>query len=53
MLRMILGKYIYGTMMMDCQVSNKKAKLELDWRLKYPTYQEGLKATVEAYMKKS
>jgi nucleoside-diphosphate-sugar epimerase len=52
-LRLILGKYIYETMMMDCQVSNAKAKSELGWELQYPTYKEGLKATVEAYLKKT
>ena len=52
-LKIIMGKYIYGTLMMDCKVSNKKAKLELDWQLKYPTYKEGLEATVEAYLKKA
>ena len=52
-LRLILGKYIYETMMMNCQVSNAKAKAELDWQLKYPTYREGLKATVDAYLKKT
>jgi len=52
-LRILLGKYIYGTMMMDCKVSNNKAKHELEWQLKYPTYKEGLQATVSAYLKKA
>jgi nucleoside-diphosphate-sugar epimerase len=52
-LRLALGKYLYETMMMDCRVSNKKAKNELNWKLKYPTFREGLQATVETYLKKT
>jgi nucleoside-diphosphate-sugar epimerase len=52
-LKMALGKYVYETMMMDCRVANEKAKRKLAWKLKYPTYMEGLKATVEAYLKKT
>jgi nucleoside-diphosphate-sugar epimerase len=50
-LRIILGKYVTDTIMMDCRVSNKKAKTELGWSPVYPTYREGLKATVTEYRK--
>lgn len=48
LLRMIMGRMIYETVTMDCRVSNAKAKEELDWQPSYPTYKEGLKATVES-----
>ena len=50
-LRLILGKYVAETMMMDCRVSNKKAKEILGWSPRYSTYKEGLKATVAEYRK--
>jgi nucleoside-diphosphate-sugar epimerase len=50
-LRLLLGSYVTDTLMMDCVVSNEKAKKLLGWDLKYPTYREGLPATLEAYRK--
>jgi nucleoside-diphosphate-sugar epimerase len=44
--RMILGKLLVETMEMDCVVSNEKAKQELGWELKYPSYREGLVAAI-------
>ncbi len=46
--RLIMGKLISETMNMDCRVSNNKAKAELGWMPKYPTYREGLKATIDS-----
>jgi len=46
--RLIMGKFIYDTMNMDCRVTNIKAKTELGWAPKFPTYKEGLKATIDA-----
>jgi len=46
--RLVLGKLMVETVMMDCRVSNAKAKRRLDWKLEYPTYREGLPATVRA-----
>ena len=51
LLRILLGKYVTETMMMNCVVSNLKAKKQLEWKLSYPTYKEGLKATIDAYQK--
>jgi len=51
LIRIGAGKYIYDTVTMDCIVSNAKAKKELDWQLKYPTYREGIKATISALEK--
>jgi nucleoside-diphosphate-sugar epimerase len=49
--RLLLGKYVSETLMMDCVVSNAKAKIELGWAPVYPTCQEGLQATVALYRK--
>jgi nucleoside-diphosphate-sugar epimerase len=48
MARIILGGLLLSIMQMDCVVTNEKAKRELGWELKYPSYQEGLKATIES-----
>jgi len=47
MARIILGGLLLSIMQMDCVVTNEKAKRELGWELEYPSYQEGLKATIE------
>jgi nucleoside-diphosphate-sugar epimerase len=41
--RILKGNLTLKTVLMDCKVSNNKAKSELGWELKYPTYREGLK----------
>jgi nucleoside-diphosphate-sugar epimerase len=46
-IRFVLGKLLYETITMNCRVSNAKAKKQLDWELKYPTYREGLPATIK------
>jgi 2-alkyl-3-oxoalkanoate reductase len=47
-LRVVLGKYLFETMQMDCQVSNQKLKRELGWAPRYASYREGLAATIAA-----
>jgi nucleoside-diphosphate-sugar epimerase len=37
---------------MNCKVSNSKAKKYLDWELKYPSYEEGLKTTLKEMKEK-
>jgi nucleoside-diphosphate-sugar epimerase len=44
--RLVLGKELIETMKMDCVVSNEKAKRELGWQLRYPSFREGLKETM-------
>jgi len=46
-IRIVMGKLIYETVTMNCRVSNAKAKRYLDWKLKYPTYREGLPAAIK------
>ncbi len=46
-IRILMGTLIYETVTMNCRVSNAKAKTHLNWKLKYPTYLEGLPATIE------
>ena len=46
--KLILGKRLVETAMMHCKVSNAKAKRMLGWTLRYPSFREGLEATVEA-----
>ncbi len=47
-LRLVLGKLLYQNLTMNCRVSNAKAKNELGWKLKYPSYREGLPETIKA-----
>jgi len=51
LIRIAMGKLMYETITMNCQVSNAKAKKYLNWKLKYPTYREGLPAAIEAIEK--
>ncbi|MBD3407568.1 MAG: NAD-dependent epimerase/dehydratase family protein [Candidatus Lokiarchaeota archaeon] len=44
--RLIMGKALVKTMEMNCIVTNEKAKRELGWSLRYPSYKEGLKVTI-------
>jgi len=46
-IRIVMGKLIYETVTMNCRVNNAKAKKHLDWKLKYPTYREGLPAAIK------
>jgi nucleoside-diphosphate-sugar epimerase len=44
--RLAFGKDFYDVSRMNCKVSNAKAKKTLDWRPQYPSYREGLVATI-------
>jgi nucleoside-diphosphate-sugar epimerase len=46
-LRIVLGKYIYPTIMMNARVSNALIKSELGWQPKFPSYREGLQSLAE------
>jgi nucleoside-diphosphate-sugar epimerase len=45
-IRMALGNDFYQVIRMNCKVSNAKAKRMLDWHPQYPSYMEGLEATI-------
>jgi nucleoside-diphosphate-sugar epimerase len=45
-IRIAMGKLIYETVTMSCRVSNAKAKEQLGLKLKFPTFREGLPATI-------
>jgi nucleoside-diphosphate-sugar epimerase len=45
--KMAIGKLLYETVTMNCVVSNSKAKQQLDWTLRYPSFREGLPATID------
>ncbi len=46
LIRLVLGRDFYEIIRMDSKVSNQKAKDILGWKLKYPSYKEGLEATI-------
>ena len=46
-IKLILGKDFYEIIRMNCKVSNEKAKKILDWELEYPSYKDGLTATIK------
>jgi nucleoside-diphosphate-sugar epimerase len=50
-IRVVLGKLLYEAITMNCRVCNAKAKEQLGWQPKYPTYREGLPATVQVLEK--
>jgi nucleoside-diphosphate-sugar epimerase len=45
--RLVMGKLLIETMNMDCVVSNERMKQVLGVELKYPSYIEGLTATIK------
>jgi nucleoside-diphosphate-sugar epimerase len=45
-IRRVLGRLLTETITMDCMVSNAKAKERLGWAPAYPSYREGLDATI-------
>ena len=47
-LRLILGKLLVEAATMNCRVTNAKAKSVLGWAPCYPSFREGLSATVAA-----
>ena len=46
-IKMILGNDIYEIFRLNCKVSNHKAKRILEWNPEFPSYIEGLAATIE------
>ena len=46
-IKLIIGKDFYEIIRMNCKVSNEKAKKILDWELGYPSYKDGLTATIK------
>jgi nucleoside-diphosphate-sugar epimerase len=46
--KLILGKLLVETATMSCRVTNAKAKRVLGWSPRYPSFKEGLAATVAA-----
>jgi 2-alkyl-3-oxoalkanoate reductase len=46
-IKMVLGNDFYQIIRMNCKVSNEKAKKILDWQPEYPSYKEGLMATIK------
>ena len=49
--KLILGKLLFETVTMHCRVTNAKAKRVLGWSPRYPSFREGLSATVEAILR--
>jgi nucleoside-diphosphate-sugar epimerase len=47
-LKLILGRLLVETATLSCRVTNAKAKRLLGWAPRYPSFREGLQATVEA-----
>jgi 2-alkyl-3-oxoalkanoate reductase len=45
--RMVIGKDFYEIIRLNCKVTNAKAKRLLEWKPEYPSYKEGLKATIK------
>lgn len=43
----IAGSVVVESLTINCKVRNAKAKKELGWKLRYPTYREGIPATLE------
>jgi nucleoside-diphosphate-sugar epimerase len=52
-IKLVLGKDFYEVIRMNCKVSNAKAKRLLDWKPEYPSYKEGLKATIKEMREKN
>lgn len=46
--RLAAGSVVVETLTTNCKVRNTKAKEGLGWKLKYPTYAEGIPATLQA-----
>jgi 2-alkyl-3-oxoalkanoate reductase len=46
--RLVIGRRLFETASMNCRVSNAKLKRLLGWAPRYPSFREGLRATLEA-----
>lgn len=51
-IKLVLGKDLYEIIRVNCKVSNAKAKRMLDWKPEYPSYKEGLAATIKEIKEK-
>lgn len=52
LVKMVMGRLIYETLMMNCIVSNEKAKHVLGWKPDFPTYREGLPEVIKEIEKR-
>lgn len=52
-IKLVLGRDFYEIIRMNCKVSNEKAKRMLDWKPEYPSYKEGLEATIKEIKEKN
>jgi len=52
-MKLLMGKDFYEVIRMNCKVSNAKAKRLLDWEPQYPSYKEGLAATIKEIKEKN
>ncbi len=52
-IKLVLGRDFYEIIRMNCKVSNEKAKRMLDWKPEYPSYKEGLEATITEMKEKN
>lgn len=52
-IKLIMGKDFYEIIRLDCKVSNAKAKRLLGWKPEYPSYKEGLAATIKEIKEKN
>jgi nucleoside-diphosphate-sugar epimerase len=46
LVRLAVGALTYQTIVMNCRVSNARARQVLDWQPAYPSYREGLRAVI-------
>ena len=44
--RLVMGRYIHELVTMNCRVSNARARAVLGWDLRYPSYKEGIPASI-------
>jgi nucleoside-diphosphate-sugar epimerase len=51
-MKLVLGKDFYEVIRLNCKVSNEKAKRLLDWKPQFPSYKEGLAATIKEIKEK-
>jgi nucleoside-diphosphate-sugar epimerase len=51
-IKLVLGRDFYEVVRMNCKVSNAKAKKILGWHPEYPSYKNGLEATIREMKEK-
>jgi nucleoside-diphosphate-sugar epimerase len=52
LVKLILGRDFFEVISLNCKVSNAKAKRMLDWQPQFPSYKEGLEATIKEIKEK-